>query len=58
MKAKRKPVDVMTADDLGVDTSVAYSVQKMDTPAARTGGRKVESVDELMDVLKNEFKAL
>ena len=58
MKAKRKPVDEYSVSDLGIDAAAKYGVQKLETPPARTGGRKVASVDELVAVLKNEYKAL
>lgn len=57
MKAKRKEVKEMTAADLGVDTAAVVTVEGLTTPPARTGGRVVESVDELFGILHNEMKA-
>lgn len=56
MKAKKKPLDTMTADDLGVDFTPRLTVVKVVEPPKREGGGKVESVDELIDKLKNEAK--
>ena len=58
MKAKKKELDVMSPDDLGVDFTPRLTVVKVEEPAAREGGGKVESVDELIDKLKNEAKVL
>ena len=56
MKAKKKPLDTMSADDLGVDFTPRLTVVKVVEPPKREGGGKVESVDELVDKLKNEAK--
>ena len=58
MKAKKKPIDSMTAADLGVDTSSRLSVLKVEEPEARAAGIKVGSVTELVDKLKNEAKVI
>ena len=58
MKAKKKPLDVVEPSDLGVDYTPRLSVLKVAEPPARTGGIKVESVDALIDKLKNEAKVL
>jgi electron transfer flavoprotein beta subunit len=58
MKAKKKQLDVMTADDLGVDFSPRLSVVSVEEPPVRQGGGKVASVDELIDKLKNEAKVI
>ncbi len=58
MKAKKKQLDVMTPDELGVDYSPRLEILKVTEPAARQGGGKVESVDELVDKLKNEAKVI
>jgi len=54
MKAKRKPIDVKTAADYGVDLKPRLQVVKVTAPAKREAGIKVESVAELIDKLKNE----
>jgi electron transfer flavoprotein beta subunit len=58
MKAKKKPLDVMSADDLGVDLTPTVEVQSVEPPPERKGGIKVESVEELVDKLKNEAKVI
>ena len=54
MKAKKKPIDQKTPEDYGVDMSPRLKVLKTTEPPARQGGRKVESIEELVDKLKNE----
>ncbi|WP_366554544.1 electron transfer flavoprotein subunit beta/FixA family protein [Aquibaculum sediminis] len=58
MKAKKKPIDTMSAEDLGVDPSPRLSVVKVSEPPARQGGAKVGSVAELVEKLKNEAKVI
>ena len=58
MKAKKKPLDIMKPEDLGVDYTPRLSVVKVVEPAPRVGGGKVASVDELIDKLKNEAKVI
>lgn len=58
MKAKKKPLEEMTPDDLSVDISPRLEVVKVSEPPVRQGGGKVESVDELVDKLKNEAKVI
>ena len=54
MKAKKKQIDQIAVDELGIDVAPRLEVLKVEDPPARAGGRKVESVDELVDKLKNE----
>ena len=58
MKAKKKPLDTLTADELGVDISPRVTLVKVSPPPQRQAGIKVESVDELVDKLKNEAKVI
>lgn len=58
MKAKKKPLDTKTPDELGVDIAAKVFLLQVETPAERKGGIKVGSVDELVDKLKNEAKVL
>ena len=58
MKAKKKPLDVKTPADLGVELASKVSLVSVEPPAERQGGVKVASVDELVDKLKNEAKVL
>ena len=58
MKAKRKPLDVLAAADLGVDITPRLTTVSVEPPATREAGVKVESVAELVDKLKNEAKVI
>ncbi len=58
MKAKKKPLDVMTPDELGVDVAPRLTTVKVEPPAERAAGIRVESVEALVDKLKNEAKVI
>ncbi|WP_417330655.1 electron transfer flavoprotein subunit beta/FixA family protein [Halomonas cupida] len=58
MKAKKKPLDVVTPADLGIEVASRVKLLKVEPPAERQGGVKVGSVDELVDKLKNEAKVI
>jgi electron transfer flavoprotein beta subunit len=58
MKAKRKPLDIKTPADYGVDASPRLAVVSVNEPPARKAGVKVGSVAELVDKLKNEAGVL
>ena len=58
MKAKKKPLDIKTPEDYGVDVSPRLAVKSVVEPPARQAGIKVESVTELLDKLKNEAEVL
>ncbi len=58
MKAKRKPLDVKTPADLGVELKQHTQLLKVTEPAERSAGILVSSVDELIEKLKNEAKVI
>lgn len=58
MKAKKKPLDVIKPDELGVDFTPRLEVVKVSEPPERVGGGKVADVDELIDKLRNEAKVI
>jgi electron transfer flavoprotein beta subunit len=58
MKAKKKPLDVFTPEDLGVTVTSHMTQLKVQPPAERKAGIKVADVDELVDKLKNEAKVI
>jgi electron transfer flavoprotein beta subunit len=58
MKAKKKPLDVTSPADLGVNVTRSVKVLKVEAPAERSAGVKVASVAELVDKLKNEAKVI
>lgn len=49
MKAKKKPIEKISAADLGVDISASLVTVSVAEPPARVGGGKVKSVDEVCD---------
>ena len=54
MKAKKKPIDVKSPADIGVDIAPRHSIISTNEPAGREAGIKVESVAELVSKLKDE----
>jgi electron transfer flavoprotein beta subunit len=58
MKAKKKQLDVYTPADLGVEPRAHLTTLKVEPPAERQAGIKVESVEQLVDKLKNEAKVI
>jgi electron transfer flavoprotein beta subunit len=54
MKAKKKPIDVKTPDELGVDVTPRLTVLKVVEPAKRQAGVKVADVNELLTKLRDE----
>ncbi|MNF65049.1 Electron transfer flavoprotein subunit beta [compost metagenome] len=58
MKAKKKPLETVTPDALGVSTASTVKILKVEAPAARSAGIKVGSVAELVEKLKNEAKVI
>ncbi len=58
MKAKKKPVDIFTPEDLGVDVTPRVKTLKVTPPDERQAGIIVETVEELVDKLKNEAKVI
>ena len=58
MKAKKKPLEQMSASDLGIDTKPRIEQIKVEEPPKRKSGIKVASVAELVQKLKNEAKVI
>ena len=58
MKAKKKPIDETTPDELGVDLAPRLKVLFVEEPKAREAGIKVDDVASLIDKLKNEAGVL
>ncbi len=58
MKARKKPIDVMKPADLGVDPTPRLVVIKVEEPPKRQAGKKVGSVAELVEKLRNEAKVI
>ena len=58
MKAKKKPIEQISAGDLGVDVKSRIEQIKVEEPPKRKAGIKVASVEELVQKLKNEAKVI
>ena len=58
MKARKKELKEIPVDSLGVDVKPRLKVLKLDPPPKRQAGRKVASVQELVQVLHNEAKVI
>ena len=58
MKAKKKPIDIKTAADLGVDISPRIEQIKVEEPPVRQKGVIVSDVAELVQKLKHEAKVI
>ena len=57
-KAKKKKVDVKTAEDLGVDIAPRFEMFDVQDPPVRAAGSLVADVDELLAKLRDEAKVL
>ena len=58
MKAKKKPLEVVKPDALGVDVKPRLATLKVEEPPKRTAGVKVNDVSELIDKLKNDARVI
>ena len=58
MKAKKKELNVVSLSEMGFDTSARTELLSVELPAQRAAGIIVESVDDLIDKLKNEAKVI
>ena len=58
MKAKRKPIDVLTPEELGVDIAPRHRILKVEEPPRRQSGVRVASVAELVEKLRHEAKVI
>jgi electron transfer flavoprotein beta subunit len=58
MKAKKKPIEALSPEQLGVDPAPRLQTLKVEEPAKRQGGKKVASVAELVDKLMNEARVI
>ena len=58
MKAKKKPIDNMTPEDLGVDVTPRLTVLKVAKPPKRGAGVIVEDASQLVEKLRNEAKVI
>ena len=58
MKAKRKPLDIVTSEELGVDITARTNLIGVKLPPERQAGIIVEDTKQLLDKLKNEAKVI
>jgi electron transfer flavoprotein beta subunit len=58
MKAKKKQIDTLSPEDLGVDPAPRIATLKVEEPPKRAGGVKVADVPELIEKLRNEAKVI
>jgi len=58
MKAKKKTLEVVKPEDLGVDLAPRLKTLKVQEPAKRKAGALVKTVDELVSKLKNEARVI
>jgi len=58
MKARKKEMKEIPVAELGIDVAPRLKILKLETPPKRTGGRKVGSVQELVQALHNEAKVI
>ncbi len=58
MKAKKKQLDILKPEDLGIDIVPRLKMIRVEEPPKRTAGIKVPDVASLIDKLKNEAKVL
>ncbi len=58
MKAKKKPIEEIMVQDLGIEISQKLEIVKVEEPKKRESGIMVKSVDELLEKLTNEAKVI
>ena len=58
MKARKKPIETVKPADLGVDPTPRLTVLKVEEPPKRQAGKKVASVQELVEKLRTEAKVI
>ena len=58
MKARKKELKEIPLAEVGVDTAPTIKIQKLEPPPKRQAGKKVGSVQELVDLLHSEAKVI
>ena len=58
MKAKKKELSILPIADLGVDVTPRTELLSVEAPPSRAAGVILETVDDLIDKLKNEAKVI
>ncbi len=58
MQAKKKELSIQNVSDLGIDVYNRTSILSVELPPTREAGVMVDTVDELVEKLKNEAKVI
>ena len=58
LKAKKKPLETIQLDSMGLDVAPRLTIEKVEAPTERAGGVLVKDVDELLAKLRDEAKLL
>ena len=58
LKAKKKPLEVIKLAEMGLDVEPRLTIEQVEAPSERAGGVIVETVDDLLEKLKNEAKVI
>ena len=58
MKARKKEIKEVAAADLGADMSPRLTINSLEPPTQKEAGKKVETVEELIDLLHDEAKVI
>ena len=58
MKAKKKPINEIKVNDLGIDIKQRLEILKVEEPSKRQSGIMLKTIEELVDKLKNEVKVI
>ena len=58
MKARKKPIETLTTQDLGVDVAPRQEILRVEEPPRRAPGVRIASAAELADKLVNETKVI
>ena len=58
MKAKKKPINEIKVNDLGIDINQRLDILKVEEPSKRQSGIMLKTIEELVDKLKNEAKVI
>jgi electron transfer flavoprotein beta subunit len=58
MKAKKKPIQQLSIQDLNIKIKNRLNILKVEEPTKRQSGVMLQTVDELIEKLKNEAKVI
>ena len=58
MKAKKKELNIISVSEMGIDVNSRTELLSVELPPTREAGVVVETIDDLVDKLKNEAKVI